>query len=65
MLTYTVQLTLQKTGGFTVTAPALPGCVSEGETVDEALQNIQEAIEGYVLTLAAHGKKIPYGLPRP
>ncbi len=35
-------------GGFTVYAPALPGCVSEGETRDEALANIREAIELYL-----------------
>jgi predicted RNase H-like HicB family nuclease len=35
-------------GGFTVYVPALPGCISEGETVDEALANIQDAIELYL-----------------
>jgi predicted RNase H-like HicB family nuclease len=35
-------------GGFTVYVPALPGCISEGETVDDALANIQEAIELYL-----------------
>ena len=35
-------------GGFTVYVPALPGCISEGETEAEALQNIQEAIELYL-----------------
>jgi len=35
-------------GGFTVVVPALPGCVSEGETREEALQNIREAIELYL-----------------
>ena len=35
-------------GGFTVFVPALPGCVSEGETRDEALANIREAIELYL-----------------
>lgn len=35
-------------GGYTVYVPALPGCISEGETVIEALQNIQEAIELYL-----------------
>jgi predicted RNase H-like HicB family nuclease len=35
-------------GGFTVWVPALPGCVSEGETKDEAVQNIREAIELYI-----------------
>jgi predicted RNase H-like HicB family nuclease len=35
-------------GGYTVFVPALPGCISEGETVEEALTNIQEAIELYL-----------------
>ncbi|MBC8413571.1 MAG: type II toxin-antitoxin system HicB family antitoxin [Nitrospira sp.] len=35
-------------GGFTVTVPALPGCISEGESRDEALNNIREAIELYL-----------------
>ena len=35
-------------GGYTVFAPALPGCVSEGDTREEALANIREAIELYL-----------------
>lgn len=35
-------------GGYTVTVPALPGCVSEGESEDEALRNIREAISLYL-----------------
>jgi len=35
-------------GGFTVHVPALPGCISEGETENEALANIKEAIELYL-----------------
>jgi predicted RNase H-like HicB family nuclease len=35
-------------GGYTVFVPSLPGCISEGEDVDEALANIQEAIELYL-----------------
>jgi predicted RNase H-like HicB family nuclease len=35
-------------GGYTVTVPALPGCISEGESLDEAVANIQEAIELYL-----------------
>jgi predicted RNase H-like HicB family nuclease len=35
-------------GGYTVFVPALPGCISEGETRDEALANIREAIELYL-----------------
>ena len=35
-------------GGYTVSIPALPGCISEGDNIDEALANIQEAIELYL-----------------
>ena len=35
-------------GGFTVHVPALPGCISEGDTLDEARKNIREAIELYL-----------------
>lgn len=39
-------------GGYTVYVPLLSGCISEGETLDEALANIQEAIELYLEPLA-------------
>lgn len=42
-------------GGFVVTVPALPGCVSEGDTREEALENIKDAIEGYLEVLRRHG----------
>ena len=35
-------------GGYTIYAPSLPGCISEGETVEDALTNIREAIELYL-----------------
>ncbi len=35
-------------GGYTATVPALPGCISEGNTREEALKNIREAIELYL-----------------
>lgn len=44
----TVVLEAQDEGGFTVYAPALPGCISQGETKEEALKNIKEAIELYL-----------------
>ena len=35
-------------GGYTATVPSLPGCISEGDTREEALRNIREAIELYL-----------------
>jgi len=35
-------------GGYTVYVPSLPGCISEGDTKEEAIKNIQEAIELYL-----------------
>ena len=39
--------------------PALPGCVTFGETIDEALAMAKEAIEGYIETLNELGKEVP------
>ncbi len=38
-------------GGYNVSCPALPGCHSHGDTIEEALENIKEAIEGYLEVL--------------
>ncbi len=46
-------------GVFIVECPALPGCVSQGKTRQEALANIREAIECYLESLAQHGEPIP------
>jgi len=46
-------------GGFTVTVPLLPGCVTWGDTLDEAIGNAKEAIELYIESLTAHGEEIP------
>ncbi len=44
----TVMLEQSEEGGFTVLVPALPGCISEGGTCEEALKSIREAIELYL-----------------
>lgn len=49
----------QKEGGFTVEVPDLPGCISEGDTLEEAEKNIQEAIELYLETLEERGIPLP------
>ena len=46
-------------GGYTVMVPLLPGCISEGDTREEALANIKEAIELYIESLQADGESIP------
>ena len=42
-------------GGYNVSCPALPGCHSQGETIEEAVANIQEAIEGCLEVLNSAG----------
>ncbi len=59
MLTYTVELEPQKEGGYTATVPALPGCISEGDTLETVLANIKDAIEGYIKVLVKHNRKVP------
>lgn len=46
-------------GGYAVFVPALPGCFSQGDTVEEALANAQEAIKVHVRSMARHGEPIP------
>ncbi len=43
-------------GGFVTTVPALPGCHTQGETLEEAERNVKEAIELYLESLAAEGE---------
>jgi antitoxin HicB len=56
---YTVVLEQEPDGGYSVSVPALPGCHSQGDTRDEALANIREAIELYIETLREAGERIP------
>jgi antitoxin HicB len=46
-------------GGFTVTVPALPGCITEGDTVEECIANAQGAIALYIEELVAQGRPVP------
>jgi predicted RNase H-like HicB family nuclease len=59
MKEYEVFLEEAEEGGYTVTVPALPGCISEGETKEEALENIKDAIQGYLFTLHKHNEPEP------
>ena len=59
LLTYDVVFEEQPDGGYTVTVPSLPGCISEGDTFEEAKKNIAEAIKLYLEDLAEDGEEIP------
>jgi len=54
-----VLLEQDEDGVFVATCPALPGCISQGETRQAALANIQDAIAGYLESLRKHGDPIP------
>jgi predicted RNase H-like HicB family nuclease len=56
---YTVVLQRENDGGYVVSVPALPGCVSQSNTREEALKNIEEAIELYLEDVVASGESIP------
>jgi predicted RNase H-like HicB family nuclease len=58
-LNYRIRLLKEDDGGFTVIVPALPGCVTFGETIDDAIAMAKEAIEGYIETLNELGKEVP------
>jgi antitoxin HicB len=60
---YLIDLAKNEDGGYTVTVPALPGCITEGATWNEAVANAQEAIIGYLKTLQDLGKPIPVEIP--
>jgi antitoxin HicB len=46
-------------GGFIATVPDLPGCMSDGETPEEALHNVQDAIEAWIEAAQDMGRKVP------
>ena len=56
---YTVTLRDAEEGGFWVEVPALPGCYSQGESVEESLGNVREAIALYLETQKDDGKDAP------
>jgi antitoxin HicB len=59
VLNYRVLLRKEKEGGFTVIVTSLPGCITYGETLEEALVMAREAIELYLDSLIAEGEEIP------
>ncbi len=56
---YTVVFEPAEEGGYVVTVPALPGLVTEGDSLEEAREMVKDAIRGYLESLRKHGEEIP------
>jgi predicted RNase H-like HicB family nuclease len=56
---YTVFFEPSPEGGYLVTVPALPGLITEGDTIEEAREMARDAIQAYLASLVKDGEKIP------
>lgn len=56
---YTVIFEREEDGGYHVFCPALPGCHTQGETYDEAMKHIEDAMKLYIESLRAHHEPVP------
>lgn len=56
---YRVLIEQDEDGVFVAEVPSLPGCISQGQTRAEAVENIKEAIALYLESLEAHGEAVP------
>ncbi len=59
ILKYTAIFEPAEEGGYVVSVPALPGCMTQGETLEEAIEMIKDAISGYIASLRKHNEPIP------
>lgn len=57
--TFTMLFEPAEEGGYVVTCPALPGLVTEGDTLEEARQMAEDALRGYLESLRKDGQSIP------
>lgn len=57
--TYKILLHKEPEGGYTVSVPALPGCITYGENIDEAMVMAKDAVELYIEELRSRGETIP------
>lgn len=58
-LSYRILLRQEPEGGYTVLVPLLPGCITFGADITEAIAMAREAIELYIESLIAHGEEVP------
>ncbi len=62
---YTIILHPDPEGGYSVSVPALPGCITQGETLEEAITMAKDAIQLHIESLTAEGEAIPEELEHP
>ena len=60
VLKYTVVFEPSDEGGYVASVPILPGCISQGDTFEEAVKMIKDAISGYLAVLKDKGEEIPH-----
>lgn len=58
-ISYTIHIERDEDGIYIVSVPALPGCFTQGRTIDEAFRMAQDAITGFLTVFLRRGKKIP------
>ena len=56
---YTVVFEPAEEGGYVAYVPSLPGCVTEGDSLEEAMEMVKDAISGYIVSLKKHHESIP------
>ena len=56
---YTAIFEPAEEGGYVVYVPALPGCVTEGDTLEKSMEMVKDAIIGYIASLKKHNEPIP------
>jgi len=56
---YRVLIEEDEDGIFIASVPELPGCISQGKTRDEAINNIKDAVHGYLISLKKHNEPVP------
>jgi predicted RNase H-like HicB family nuclease len=59
VLSYRILLRKEPEGGYTVIVPSLPGCVTYGDSIDDAVTKAREAIDLYIESLKEHGEEVP------
>ena len=60
---FRIMLRKEPEGGYTAFVPSLPGCVTYGETIDEAIEMTKEAVELYIESLIDHNEPVPSEVP--